>query len=116
MLDDTIPVRSLTECSVCSNGELETIIDMPQLPLTGIYVSKRVPDMLNGHDQKLQFCPVCGHEQLEHLLEAEQLLFVVLVVELGRGVVRELDDLEPSPVGRSAVPRRRVLLPRGLIR
>ncbi len=68
MLDDTISARSLTECGVCSNGELETIIELPQFPLTGIYVTRRVSDTSNDHDQKLRFCPVCGHAQLEHAL------------------------------------------------
>ena len=69
MLDDTIPTRSLSECGVCSHGELETLIELPQFPLTGIYVTKKVPDMPNGHDQKLRFCPACGHAQLKYALD-----------------------------------------------
>jgi len=68
MLDKSISVSSLTECGVCGHGELETVIDLPLFPLTGIFVSERVSDTPHGHDQKLQFCNACGHAQLENVL------------------------------------------------
>ena len=69
MLDDTISTQSLTECGVCAYGALETIIDLPQFPLTGVYVTKQIPNTPNCHDQKLHFCPACGHAQLEYVLD-----------------------------------------------
>ncbi len=68
MLDKAISIKSLTECEVCGGGSLETVMDLPLFPLTGIFVSDKEPGSSHGHDQKLQFCETCGHAQLESVL------------------------------------------------
>jgi len=51
-------------CSIC-DGALVEAIDLPALPLTETYCRQPVADPLPGIDQKLLFCPACGHGQLE---------------------------------------------------
>lgn len=53
-----------TRCSVCE-GALETAIELPGLPLTDTYCRGPVENRFPGLDQKLLFCPDCGHGQLE---------------------------------------------------
>jgi len=54
-------------CSVCG-GEVAPIIDLPALPLTDTYCREPVAEPLPGIDQRLLFCPACGHGQLETLI------------------------------------------------
>lgn len=54
----------LEHCCIC-NGALVEAIDLPALPLTETYCRQPVADPLPGIDQKLLFCPACGHGQLE---------------------------------------------------
>lgn len=51
-------------CAVCDR-RLESAIDMPDLPLTETYCQEPVKNALAGIDQRLLFCPDCGHGQLE---------------------------------------------------
>lgn len=51
-------------CAVCGGG-LEIAIDLPGLPLTETYCREPVESPLPAIDQRLMFCPDCGHGQLE---------------------------------------------------
>jgi SAM-dependent methyltransferase len=53
-----------TQCAVCGGG-LEAALDLPGLPLTDTYCREPVKNPLPGLDQRLLFCPDCGHGQLE---------------------------------------------------
>jgi SAM-dependent methyltransferase len=50
-------------CVIC-DGALVEAIDLPALPLTETYCRQPVANPLPGIDQKLLFCPACGHGQL----------------------------------------------------
>lgn len=53
------------DCSICGRSGLIDILDLPNLPLTGLFLSKK-PDLpiSRGIDQKLLWCPKCGQGQL----------------------------------------------------
>lgn len=51
-------------CAVCAGARLEVAIELPKLPLTGIYSRSAVRDDLGGIDQALVICSDCSHAQL----------------------------------------------------
>lgn len=51
-------------CAVCGNHKLVKCLDLPGLPLTGIFVQKRSSHADRGIDQGLLWCPKCSHGQL----------------------------------------------------
>lgn len=61
-----------SRCAVCA-GSLELAMDLPGLPLTETYCRQPVPNPTPGIDQKLLFCPACGHGQLEAQIAPEVL-------------------------------------------
>lgn len=56
-------------CSICGNKKLELVISLPDLPFTGIYLSKKdklsKEQKFHGVDQGLNLCQECGHAQLD---------------------------------------------------
>ncbi|OGN66140.1 MAG: hypothetical protein A2888_02575 [Chlamydiae bacterium RIFCSPLOWO2_01_FULL_28_7] len=57
------------QCNICLNSALEKIINLPKLPLTGIFVSKQTKSEV--FDQGLLYCLNCGHGQLENFLSPD---------------------------------------------
>ncbi|MBI4283919.1 MAG: methyltransferase domain-containing protein [Chloroflexi bacterium] len=51
-------------CAICGGDELEVTIELPNLPLTGIFCREAVKEPARGIDQQLLICPACGHGQL----------------------------------------------------
>ncbi len=51
-------------CAICGKRELEVVLELPRLPLTGIYCQKPPEKPVEGIDQKLLLCLHCGHAQL----------------------------------------------------
>jgi len=62
----------MERCAVCHGG-LEPAIDLPGLPLTETYCREPVKTPMHGIDQRLLFCPDCGHGQLETQIALEDL-------------------------------------------
>lgn len=67
-MEENIKVANLSTCGACG-GALHTAFDLPNLPLTGIFVSEREAEKPHGHDQALMMCRSCGHAQLSSVLE-----------------------------------------------
>lgn len=62
--------RAVDICCVCE-GPLERVIELPRLPLTGIYSrTGQVPDFPTL-DQALMLCPACEHGQLLRMIDPE---------------------------------------------
>ena len=62
------------ECRVCGSARTSKVWDLPEFPLTGIYVDKpgaRLP--LYHHDQGLIVCEDCSHAQVETVIDPEYL-------------------------------------------
>ena len=62
-------------CSICGGGRVESIIDLPQFPLTGIFIElgDTVDSGAYFFDQQLYICLDCSHMQLARLLSPEKL-------------------------------------------
>lgn len=61
---ENVIVRKTIQCSVCGSGDLTEIMNMPELPITGLFSLKKEPFHLQGIDQGLLWCRECGHAQL----------------------------------------------------
>lgn len=61
-------------CVCCGNTDLRIAWDLPNLPLTGIYVdSPESYEFKNFHDESLLFCPKCKHMQLSNAVDPDLL-------------------------------------------
>lgn len=64
------------QCAVCGCAELVKVIDLPKLPLTGLYISasenrSTLPKYVQeGFDQALMYCNTCGHGQLLNIIDS----------------------------------------------
>ncbi len=56
-------------CFACRGSNLEVALDLPGLPLTGIYVEALQPQERYVFDQSLLLCSDCGHAQLQFSLD-----------------------------------------------
>lgn len=61
---EAIVVRTATRCAVCAGGDLAVALDLPALPLTGIYCREAPAQPIPSPDQRLLLCAACGHGQL----------------------------------------------------
>ncbi|MCG3175102.1 MAG: hypothetical protein MOGMAGMI_00024 [Candidatus Omnitrophica bacterium] len=62
------PPRVRRRCCVCGSA-VRVVLDLPGLPLTGIYVGPRARRRDTRHDQALGLCARCGHAQLTRALD-----------------------------------------------
>ncbi len=56
-------IQTRQQCAVCESSNLETAIDLPDLPLTGRFSKQPMVVKPQGIGQKLLFCANCGHAQ-----------------------------------------------------
>ena len=62
-------IKELSDCCEICSGPIKTAINLPNLPVTGIY-SKSGPDPLcKSFDQELLLCDQCGHGQLKYSID-----------------------------------------------
>lgn len=66
MASSNIP--EIDACAVCGNPNLTSIMDLPNFPITGVFVTESSPGPSVGHDQALHQCGDCGHAQLARIL------------------------------------------------
>jgi hypothetical protein len=65
-----IPAVRKVRCTVCRSHQLEEVMSLPQLPLTGVYVDSHDQDRKYPlTDQAFRLCRECGHGQLEYALD-----------------------------------------------
>jgi len=67
---DSFVAARRKQCALCSES-LETVIDLPGLPLTDTFCREPVENPLKGVDQRLLYCSGCGHGQLENQIASE---------------------------------------------
>ena len=63
---DKLIIKNNHKCFIC-NSAVETIINLPALPITGIFSDKYKHDFPSV-DQGLQYCPKCHHCQLKNII------------------------------------------------
>jgi hypothetical protein len=61
---------SKNTCGVCDSSDLVELLDLPGLPLTGIFVTEQ-PETVQKFDQGLAMCAECGHAQLKYAVDPE---------------------------------------------
>ena len=62
--------KLLNKCCACGSSLLETILELPDLPLTGIYYpSKELSKKSPKYHQGLNICKKCGHGQLKMAID-----------------------------------------------
>ncbi|WP_221029994.1 class I SAM-dependent methyltransferase [Actomonas aquatica] len=61
---EKVATHQRTCCSACGCNALEEVLDLPRLPLTGIFVSPQTRADYPEFDQALLRCTACGHGQL----------------------------------------------------
>jgi len=63
-------MKTIITCNICSKNDLEELINMPKMPITGIYLNKKNLDD-NLYDQAFNYCKNCGHGQLKNVLDPD---------------------------------------------
>ncbi|MBI1883203.1 MAG: methyltransferase domain-containing protein [Chlamydiae bacterium] len=66
-------VAQRTLCAVCGQTQLDRIMDLPGLPLTGLFSSRAMGTPAETFDQALLVCVSCGHGELEYQIDPEKL-------------------------------------------
>lgn len=61
---DAVIVANRELCAICGSMDLEVVIELPDLPLTGIYCKDAMQESVSGIDQRLLICTKCGHAQI----------------------------------------------------
>jgi len=67
-MTNTNEFKVIKNCNVCGSGDLESIFDTPQLPLTGVYLNPKDSITLPCFDQSFIVCHRCGHGQLLNVI------------------------------------------------
>ncbi|MBI4626762.1 MAG: methyltransferase domain-containing protein [Verrucomicrobia bacterium] len=70
---EKIPTTRRQACSACGHAGLEEVIDLPGLPLTGIFVLPHERAGYPSFDQGLMRCTECGHGQLRETVDPRYL-------------------------------------------
>src|SRR5262245_13062741 len=71
--DEPLVIATRHSCSVCQSSQLETVVELPHLPLTGRFSKEPLKSFHKGFDQRLLFCPQCAHLQLAFQINPEEL-------------------------------------------
>lgn len=59
-------INQRNACSICGTNDLSEILNLPNLPITGLFSKDRPVNFLSGFDQSLLWCLKCGHGQLRN--------------------------------------------------
>ena len=73
MKKPAVPVTQRCVCAACGSRDLEEVIDLPRLPLSGIFVLPEERANYQEFDQALMRCTACGHGQLRDTISPSYL-------------------------------------------
>lgn len=65
--------KSLSDTCVICSASLESVIQLPKLPLTGVYSKTGQNHNFKKFDQELLICSSCGHGQLKYVIDPDYL-------------------------------------------
>ena len=68
-----IHYKQRLHCMVCGTKSSRPVMDLPEFPLTEIYVEKKVSERIGFVDQAFHLCNRCGHGQISNVIEQEVL-------------------------------------------
>lgn len=60
-----------TKCEVCDHPLDAPLIELPGLPMTEIYVKRKIKERLGFVDQSFHLCNKCGHGQITNVIDIE---------------------------------------------
>jgi len=66
-----IPFRKRTHCVVCNAKASEAVFELPDFPLTEIYVDKNISQKVGFVDQAFHLCNCCGHGQNVNVIDQD---------------------------------------------
>jgi SAM-dependent methyltransferase len=70
-MQDKLGINEVTFCCVCGSAT-DVVQELPDLPLTDTYIDgDKAGSDIRGYDQALQYCPQCGHGQLQFQLQPD---------------------------------------------
>jgi len=69
----TVPFRVRENCIACGASDLERLIELPHLPITGVFVDPDDSREYPPQGQAFLRCVACGHGQLERSLDPDYL-------------------------------------------
>ncbi len=73
-IKDEISILTMRKkCAICGGRKLEPVINLPNLPLSGIYSTEPMKGALTGIDQQLLVCMDCSHAQLTSQVDPDVL-------------------------------------------
>lgn len=58
-------------CEICGNNLIDIIINMPDFPLSEIYINHKIEEKLATLNQSFCYCSNCGHGQIMNVIHAE---------------------------------------------
>jgi len=63
-------IETVSSCNVCGSSSIDQVIDLPSLPLTGLYYPNLTLALKSStFDQGLCLCTKCGHCQLSNVID-----------------------------------------------
>ena len=68
-----IPYKIRKHCAICGLILGEPIIELPDLPLTEVYVKQPIKEKVGFVDQEFHVCGKCGHGQLSYIVDPKAL-------------------------------------------
>jgi hypothetical protein len=71
VIDGRVISRTRDRCAICDVGDLVQVVDLPKLPLTGIFLKAPAGQEYPDVDQALMLCRQCSHAQLRYTLDPE---------------------------------------------
>jgi hypothetical protein len=60
-----------TKCQVCGQASDSPLFELPDFPMTEIYVDCKVKERLGFVDQSFHLCEKCGHGQIANVIDVE---------------------------------------------
>ncbi len=63
--------KERTECMVCGKKLCTPVIELPDFPMTEIYIGKKVEEKVGFVDQTFHLCKKCGHGQIQNVIDVD---------------------------------------------
>lgn len=65
--------KKRTHCAICGNGEIDTIVNLGEVPLAGNFPTKDELNIVKKYNLSLQFCNKCKLVQTDSIIDSDTL-------------------------------------------